>query len=423
MTSRLQPALTPEQQLEIFARGTEEILPEGALLERLHQCRRENRPLRVKQGFDPTAPDIHLGHTVGLRKLRQFQELGHQVVLIVGDYTGMVGDPSGRSKTRPQLSLEEVQANALTYLDQFHRVVEAHPPAPLLPVEVHRNGEWFARMAFMDVMKLASEYTVARILEREDFSKRFKANQPISIHELFYPLMQGYDSVAIRADVELGATEQKFNLIVGRALQEAHSQPQQIVLTLPVLPGLDGVQRMSKSLGNYIGVAESPREMFGKVMSLPDGVMMLFWRLVTDADLEEINGIAAELADSTVNPMTVKKRLARRIASMYHGADAGERAQADFEAQFSRKEVPADLEEFGREAVLAAQGHAPAVTIVELIVASGIAPSKSMARRLVEQGAVSLGGVKIKDVSLRPDLDRDEILKAGRKMKRYRPGA
>ncbi len=423
MTSRLQPALTPEQQLEILAHGTEEILPEGALLERLHQCRRENRPLRVKQGFDPTAPDIHLGHTVGLRKLRQFQELGHQVVLIVGDYTGMVGDPSGRSKTRPQLSLEEVEANALTYLDQFHRVVEAHPPAPLLPVEVHRNGEWFARMAFMDVMKLASEYTVARILEREDFSKRFKANQPISIHELFYPLMQGYDSVAIRADVELGATEQKFNLIVGRALQEAHNQPPQIVLTLPVLPGLDGVQRMSKSLGNYIGVAESPRQMFGKVMSLPDSAIVLFWRLVTDADLEEINGIAVELADSTVNPMTVKKRLARRIASMYHGADAGEQAQADFEAQFSRKEVPADLEEFGRDAVLAAQGHAPAVTIVELIVASGIAPSKSMARRLVEQGAVSLGGVKIQDVSLRPDLDHDDILKAGRKIKRYRPGA
>ena len=422
MTSRLQPGLTPEQQMEILTRGTEEILPEGALLDRLHQSRRENRPLRVKQGFDPTAPDIHLGHTVGLRKLRQFQELGHQVVLIVGDYTGMVGDPSGRSKTRPQLSMEEVQANALTYLDQFHRVVEARPAAPLLPVEVHRNGEWFARMAFMDVMKLASEYTVARILEREDFSKRFKASQPISIHELFYPLMQGYDSVAIRSDVELGATEQKFNLIVGRALQEAHQQPPQIVLTVPVLPGLDGVQRMSKSLGNYIGVAESPREMFGKVMSLPDGAMLLFWRLVTDADGDEIAAIEGELADSTVNPMSVKKRLGQRIAGMYHGAEAGVQAQADFEAQFSRKEVPAELVEFDRSAVLEAQGHAPAITIVEFLVASGIAPSKSMARRLVEQGAVSLGGVKIQDVSLRPNLDRDEILKAGRKMKRYRPG-
>ena len=364
MTSRLQPGLTPEQQMEILARGTEEILPEGALLDRLHQSRRENRPLRVKQGFDPTAPDIHLGHTVGLRKLRQFQELGHQVVLIVGDYTGMVGDPSGRSKTRPQLSMEEVQANALTYLDQFHRVVEARPAAPLLPVEVHRNGEWFARMAFMDVMKLASEYTVARILEREDFSKRFKASQPISIHELFYPLMQGYDSVAIRSDVELGATEQKFNLIVGRALQEAHQQPPQIVLTVPVLPGLDGVQRMSKSLGNYIGVAESPREMFGKVMSLPDGAMLLFWRLVTDADGDEIAAIEGELADSTVNPMSVKKRLGQRIAGMYHGAEAGVQAQADFEAQFSRKEVPAELGEFDRRAVLEAQGHAPAITIV-----------------------------------------------------------
>ncbi len=423
MSLPLRQTLTPEQQLEILARGTEEILPEGALLERLAESRRDNRPLRVKQGFDPTAPDIHLGHTVGLRKLRQFQDLGHQVVLIVGDYTGMVGDPSGRSKTRPQLTMGEVESNARTYLEQFHRVIDAAPAAPRLATEVHRNGDWFSRMSFMDVMKLASQYTVARVLEREDFSRRFKANQPISIHELMYPLMQGFDSVAIRADVELGATEQKFNLIVGRALQELHGQPPQVVLTLPVLPGLDGVQRMSKSLGNYIGVTDSPREMFGKVMSLPDAVMPLFWRLVTDADAAELAAIERELADSAVNPMTVKNRLGERIVTMYHGGGAGPQARADFETQFSRREVPDDLEEFGRAAVMAAQGHAPRVTITEFLVASGIATTKSAARRLVEQGAVWLDGDKVADIGHEPDLAAGQVLRAGRKMKRYVAGS
>lgn len=232
--------MSVEQQFEILAHGAEEILPAGALLERLHEAKRAGRPLRVKQGFDPTAPDIHLGHTLGLRKLRQFQDLGHQVVLIVGDYTGLVGDPSGVSKTRPLLTPEQLEANAATYLDQFFRVLDREPAAPRLPVEVHRNGDWFARMSFAEVMRLASQYTVARVLEREDFSRRFHENRPISLHELFYPLMQGYDSVAIRADVELGGTEQKFNLIVGRVLQESHGQSPQVVLTVPILPGLDG---------------------------------------------------------------------------------------------------------------------------------------------------------------------------------------
>src|SRR5262245_9033026 len=276
--------LSPEQQLELLAAGAEEILPEGELLARLERAHRENRPLRVKQGFDPTAPDIHLGHTVGLRKLRQFQDLGHQIVLIVGDYTGMVGDPSGRNKTRPQLGPEDVEANARTYLDQFYRVLDPNPRLPRLPVEVHRNSEWFSEMGFMDVMKLAGQYTVARLLERDDFAKRMAAQQPISVHELFYPLMQGYDSVAIRSDVELGGTEQKFNLLVGRVLQELSGQPPQVILTLPILPGLDGVQRMAKSLGNYVGVAEPAGEVYGKLMSLPDTVMPLFWALVADRD-------------------------------------------------------------------------------------------------------------------------------------------
>src|SRR5438034_9866856 len=236
--------MNPEQQLAILSRGTEEILPAGALLERLRLCAREGRPLRVKQGFDPTAPDIHLGHTVGLRKLRAFQDLGHQVVLIVGDYTAMVGDPSGVSKTRPQLGAAEVQANARTYLEQFYRVLDPEPQPPRLPVEEHRNGDWFSRMAFIDILRLMAQSTVARMLERDDFARRYAAQQPLGIHELLYPLMVAYDSVAIRADLELGATEQKFNLLMGRTLQETHGQLPQIILTLPVLPGLDGVQRM-----------------------------------------------------------------------------------------------------------------------------------------------------------------------------------
>jgi tyrosyl-tRNA synthetase len=413
--------VTPEAQHDILARGTEEILPEGGLLERLRLAAREKRPLRVKQGFDPTAPDIHLGHTVGLRKLRQFQDMGHQVVLIVGDYTGRVGDPSGVSKTRPQLGEAEIEANAATYLEQFYRVLDPKPAAPRLPVEVHRNGEWFASMTFENVIRLSSHYTVARMLERDDFAKRFAAHQPISVHEFLYPLMQGYDSVAIRSDIELGGTEQKFNLIVGRALQEIHAQPPQVVMTLPLLTGLDGVQRMSKSLGNYIGVTDSPAEMFGKVMSLPDSALSLYWRLVTDADAAELGAIDAALADAKQNPMELKKRLGERLAGMYHGAAAAARARADFETQFSRRGVPEDVEEYGWAEVQGARGHAAEATIVEHLVGSQLADSKSAARRLVTQGAVSLDGVKISDIAQVPDRGRGFVLRAGRKLKRFKP--
>ena len=415
------PSLTPEQQHEILASGTEEILPAGGLLERLREAARDQRPLRVKQGFDPTAPDIHLGHTVGLRKLRQFQELGHQVILIVGDYTGMVGDPSGRSRTRPQLTEQEVEAHARTYLEQFFQVLERDPAPPRLPVEVRRNGEWFAPMRFMDVLRLASRYTVSQLLERDDFSKRFEAGQPISVHELLYPLMQGHDSVEIRADVELGATEQKFNLIVGRELQRLATQPPQVVMTLPVLPGLDGIQRMSKSLGNYIGVTDPAVEMFGKVMSLPDAVMPLYWRLVTDAPPAEVAGIERELADPNMNPMIVKKRLGERIARMYHGAEAAVRARESFEAQFSRGEVPEDLAEFDHSQVVAASAGVERPGVIELLVAGGIAASKSAARRLVQQGAVSLDGEKVSSLEHPVDLGAEHVLRGGRKMVRYKP--
>ena len=405
-----------EAEVKALSRTTEEILPEGALLERLRLCRREGRPLRVKQGFDPTAPDIHLGHAVGLRKLKEFQDQGHQVVLIVGDYTGRVGDPSGLSKTRPQLSEAELEANAETYLEQFFRVLERDPRPPRLPVEVHRNGEWFARMSFADVIRLASQYTVARMLERDDFAKRYAAQQPISIHELLYPLMQGYDSVAIRADLELGATEQKFNLLVGRVLQEIHGQPPQVILTLPVLPGLDGVQRMSKSLKNYIGVTDAPGEMFGKVMSLPDSALSIFWRLATDADDAELETVRRELLDPAVNPMSIKKRLGERIVRMYHGAGAAEGAQRDFETQFSRREAPESLPTWSP----AQRGE---LGIKDLLVGSGLAKSGSEAWRAVDQGAVSVDGAKILDRQHRQRVEAPFVLRMGRKMVRVLPAA
>ena len=409
-------SLTPEQQAAVLERGTEEILPAGGLIERLRVCAQQRRPLRVKQGFDPTAPDIHLGHTVGLRKLRQFQDFGHQVVLIVGDYTGMVGDPSGRNKARPQISRDEVERHAQTYLDQFYRVLERSPAPPRLAVEVHRNGDWFAKMSFVDVIKLASQYTVARLLERDDFSKRYAAGHPIGVHELLYPLMQGYDSVAIRADLELGGTEQKFNLLVGRVLQELHGQPPQVIMTVPVLPGLDGVQRMSKSLGNYIGVSEPPHEIFGKVMSLPDAAMGQFWRLTTDASPEELAAVERELADPAVNPMFVKKRLAARLVTLYHGTAAAERAQRDFEAQFSRREIPVDLPVW----VADLPGE---VGIKDLLVRSGLAKSGSDAWRAVDQGAVSIDQTRITDRHHRQALGEPFVLRLGRKMIRVEPPA
>jgi tyrosyl-tRNA synthetase len=405
--------MTPEAQHELLTRGTEEVLPEGELLRRLRERARESRPLRVKQGFDPTAPDIHLGHTVGLRKLRQFQDLGHQVVLIVGDYTGLVGDPSGRSKTRPRLTPAELESNSTTYLDQFYRVLERNPQPPRLPVEVHRNGEWFARMQFAELLELTSQYTVARLLERDDFAKRMSAQQPIGVHELLYPLMQGHDSVEIRADVELGATEQKFNLLVGRVLQELHHQPPQIIMTLPVLVGLDGTQRMSKSLGNYIGVTDAPADMYGKVMSLPDRVMDTYWKLVTDVLPDELAEIERALADPARNPMEIKQRLAARIVRMYHGDEASARAARDFDAQFRRRDVPEDL--------AVHEIAAGEIGIKDLLVVTGLAVSGSAAWRAVDQGAVSIDGARITDRRHVQRVSGPLVLRLGRRMVRVEP--
>jgi len=393
-----------DRQLALISRGVDELLPLDEFRRKLERSVREGRPLRVKQGFDPTAPDIHLGHTVGLRKLRTFQDLGHQVVVIVGDYTGLVGDPSGRSKTRPQLTAEAIEANARTYLDQFFRVVDR------AKTEIHRNGEWFARMSFADILKLTSQYTVARVLERDDFARRWQAGQPISVHELLYPLMQGHDSVEIKADVELGGTEQKFNLLVGRALQEAAGQEPQAILTVPILVGLDGEQRMSKSLGNYVGIAEPPAEQFGKLMSIPDEQIVPYFRLVTDLPAEELVAIEQDLA-AGANPMTHKKALAERIASMYHGPEAGQAARASFENQFVKRGRPL-------EAVLWTLPPAARWSVRQLLVDTGLAKSLGEARRKIEEGAVEVDGVAVKDPALElapPSDGRALALRLGRR--------
>jgi tyrosyl-tRNA synthetase len=413
MPEKSNPSAEVERQLAVIRSGIEELIPEEELVRKLERSIATRKPLRVKQGFDPTAPDIHLGHTIGLRKLRQFQELGHQVVLIVGSYTALVGDPSGRSQTRPTLTEEEVNANAQTYLDQFFKVVDK------ARTEVRWNGEWFKAMSFVDVLRLTSRFTVARILERDDFSIRFKAGEPISVHELLYPLMQAYDSVVIRADVEIGATEQKFNLLAGRDIQTAYDVEPQVILTLPVLEGLDGVRRMSKSLGNYIGIAEPPKEIYGKVMSLPDKLIERYFRLVTDASPDEIEEVARSLRGDA-NPMLSKKALAHRLVGMYHGPSDADFAQGEFEKQFSRRELPSEMPTI--------QLEAGAFRARDLMMhAFPNQYTGSTAGSLFKQGAVHMNGERVTDVTKELRLgaapgDHPEIIvKVGRKIARVVP--
>jgi tyrosyl-tRNA synthetase len=401
-----------KRHLEIFRQGVEELLPEEDLVRKLERALRTGAPLRVKQGFDPTAPDIHLGHTIGLRKLRQLQQLGHTIVVIIGDYTAQVGDPSGRSKTRPQLTQEEVEANARTYLEQFFRVVDPRT------TELRRNGEWFAKMGFQDILQLTARYTVARVLERDDFAKRLKAGHPIGVHELLYPLMQGWDSVQVRADVEIGGTEQKFNLLVGRALQEAVGMEAQVILTLPILVGLDGEQRMSKSLGNYVGVAEPAGEQFGKLMSIPDALLEPYWRMVSGAEGDELERILLDLREHRLHPMEAKKQLAGRVVAQYHGAHAAAFARAGFEQQFSRGGRPTEAFEW-RLPVPEGDGTAG---IRDLLVTCGLAKSGSEARRKLEEGAVEVDGEIVRDLALRVGLGAAEahLVRLGRRWVRVR---
>lgn len=370
---------SPESQLEALKRGTIDIVREEELLEKLRRSFREGRPLRVKLGLDPTAPDIHIGNAIPIHKLRKFQELGHQAVLIIGDYTAMVGDPAGVNKTRPMLSREEVMANARTYLEQVGKILD------LSRTEIVYNSQWFEKMGFSEILHLTSKMTVARMLERDDFSQRYDARIPISLHEFLYPLMQGYDSVMIRSDVELGGTDQLFSLLVGRDLQRDFGQEPQVALTTPLLEGIDGNKKMSKSLGNYIGITEDPAQIFGKAMSIRDDLMKKYFILATDMDDKRID----ELLAHDVHPRQAKAELAKAIVRRYWGEEAAERAAQEFDRVFKAHELPEEIPEVLIPKSELKDGK---LWVVRLLVLAGFANTNSDARRLITQGGVHLGG-------------------------------
>ena len=367
---------------------------------RLKWASANGKQLRVKLGLDPTSPDIHLGHTVVLQKLRQFQDLGHKAVLIIGDYTARVGDPTGANKTRPMLTPEQIDANARTYMEQAGKIVDLSPEK----FEIRRNGEWLEKLSFADVLRLAAQMTVARMLERDTFEKRHKAGVPIGVHEFLYPLMQGYDSVQIAADIELGGSDQTFNNLVGRDLQQNAGQRPQIVMIMPILVGLDGAMKMSKSKDNYIGVTESPKDMFGKVMSIPDTLMENYFTLLTDLPREHI----MELVNpAKTHPRQAKEVLGKRIVAQFHSPAAAEEAAAEFARVFSQKQLPTDLPEI--------RPTAASMNILDLILHAGFAPSKSEARRLVQQKAVSLDDQEITDFTATVDLKAGQVLRVGKR--------
>jgi tyrosyl-tRNA synthetase len=386
-----------QQQLEEIRRGSSELLVEAELVKKLSR----GKPLRIKAGFDPTAPDLHLGHTVLINKMRQFQQFGHEVVFLIGDFTGLIGDPTGRNATRPRLTPEDVQSNARTYQEQIFKILD-----PALTV-IEFNSKWLSNMPLPKFVEVAAQYTVARMLERDDFAKRYKAGQPISVHEFFYPLAQGYDSVALRADVELGGTDQKFNLLVGRQLQEAYGQEPQCVLTMPLLEGLDGVNKMSKSLGNYVGIAEAPDAQFGKLMSVSDELMWRYFELLSFRPLKEIAALRQSIAEGR-NPRDVKFELAKEIVGRFHGSEAAERAQTEFIARFSQKSLPTDLPlNVLRTADAEGEG------LVAALKASGLASSNSEAVRKLSEGAVRIDGEKVTDRALRLAPGAEHILQVG----------
>ncbi len=398
-----------DRQIELIRRGVVDLLPLDEFRAMLLQSLRTGVPLRIKQGFDPTSPDIHIGHAVGIRKLRQLQLLGHTIVLIVGDYTSLIGDPSGRSSTRPTLSYDEIMSNAKTYQEQFFRILDKDR------VEVRFNGEWFKTMPFDEVVKLAAKFTLSQILERDDFTKRYKAGVPISLHEFLYPLMQGYDSYAIRADLELGATEQTFNLLAGRVIQESYGQRPQCILTMPILVGLDGEKKMSKSLGNYIGVTDDPTNMFGKVMSIPDSLIEQYYELCTDVSLEQLADIKVRLKDASLNPMLLKKELGEAIVDLYHPTGSGRSAREEFERVFAKGELPEDIPELSREKIIELGLDPSKLYLAGLIAKSGLAKSSTEARKLIASGAVTLGDQRIDDQAIEISLQNDVILKVGKR--------
>lgn len=391
-----------KKALDLIMRGAVDVIDEAELAAKLEGAAREGRPLRVKAGFDPTAPDLHLGHTVLIQKMKNFQDLGHHVIFLIGDFTGLIGDPTGKSDTRPPLTEEQVCENARTYQAQIFRILD---PAR---TEIAFNSRWMKEMQSIEMIRLCAKYTVARILEREDFRKRFQAQKPIAIHEFIYPLIQGYDSVALRADVELGGTDQKFNLLVGRELQREYGQEPQVVITMPLLEGLDGVQKMSKSLGNYVGIMESPGTMFGKIMSIADPLMYRYYELLTDVNAEDITSMKEAVAQGRLHPKDVKSRLASELVGRFHGEGEALSARKQFDAQFSRHEIPEDIPEVR---IQASESHD--IYLPRLLRDAGMVGSTSEALRLLKQGAVTMDGTRLENEVFSLKGDR-AVLKIGK---------
>ena len=396
--------LSAEEQFHILQSGAAQIIPEDLLKKKLAR----GTSLNVKLGVDPTAPDIHIGHAVPLRKLRQFQDLGHHVTLIIGDGTALIGDPSGRNTTRPQLSREQVAQNAQTYVDQAFKILDREKTT------LRYNSEWILDLNMESLLKLMANFTVARILERDDFTKRYKANQPISLHEFLYPVMQAYDSVVVKADVELGGTDQLFNLLAGRELMEKMGMEPQVCLTLPLLEGTDGVKKMSKSYGNYIGLTDEPADMFGKVMSIPDALMVKYYRLASTAPVDEVDQIEKDLASGKADPNKTKRALARNIVAAYHGQEAAQEAEQAFDRQFKKHEIPEGIPEYAADLTVNDQGK---VYLARVIHEAGMAASAGEARRLIDGGGVKINGqaVPAKEYNIEPEKLKGAVLQVGKR--------
>ena len=388
--------MDPNEQLNILIDNTVDLFSKEELLEKL----KKGRPLRIKLGVDPSRPDLHLGHYVVLRKLRQFQELGHQIVLIIGDFTARIGDPSGRSKTRPMLSMDEVRENARSYAEQVFKILSKEK------TEIRYNGEWFDKMTFEQVIRISSKYTVARMMERDDFKKRYDSNQPISVAEFLYPIAQGYDSVMVKSDVEMGGTDQLFNLLVGRKMQEEYEQLPQVVLTMPLIEGTDGNLKMSKSYDNYIAFNDTSRDMFGKIMSIPDTLIIKYMRLLTELGKTEIDLYESQMKDGLVNPRDIKMKLGQEVVAVFYGREEGVKAQEEFIKIFRKKDLPDEMETL--------KATSP-ISVLDLVMLSGETPSKSEAKRLIAQGAVKLDEEKLDDFSRMLEVKGSEVLKIGKR--------
>lgn len=391
------------EQMDLIRSGAIEIIPEDELVKKIEKSIKTNKQLIAKLGCDPSKPDLHIGHAVVLRKLRQFQDLGHRVILIIGDFTAMIGDPTGKSKTRPQLTMEETRINGQSYLEQAGMILMKES------LEVRYNSDWLSKMNFIEVIELSSKYTVAQLLERDDFNKRYKGGVPISVHELLYPLAQAMDSVAIDSDIELGGTDQKFNLLVGREIQRAYGKEPQCILTMPILEGTDGIEKMSKSLDNYIGLTDAPRDIFGKVMSIPDNLITRYFRYGAYAAESEINDMQNGIESGTLNPRDAKVNTAMRIVELYHNKEAAENALQEFERMFKDKGLPDVIDE------KALDYPELQIPIIDLLILSELAPSKKEARRLLEQGGVSVDNEKISDPHIQIDCSIERLVKVGKR--------